>query len=428
MFQGSARPDTVKGQFRGRSTTTSSSPFALVAAPPTRLRRGLPADVWCGVACWWSPERWVAHVRLVYLRHYQLLRPALVAATGGGVSLEAVLAVAATHAGVADHRTGRSSRPLLGTSETTTGLVAATGFARRTVSRVRTFLRLAGLVTEVAGGRHRSLAERMESWRRGDRARGWTAVYALHPSRTHPVDRSPGAARRLVVVVAHWSRGGTPPRSGSVPTPTPVDTAVSTGEPHRQVSRSSQRRTPDALGLDLALRWRRHPRAPDWVMAVSPAAWSALLALPARHGWTAADLNQLLRDHVAEGSVVPDRPNRPVGFVSWLLHRLDLAERPTIRRDAARAEDVRLATQRKRQQAEQRREAPRRAAAALAALHGPGRAAVQAVLDDITSRRRAVVPADAVSNHQQRKITSGPTVSSSAEADRRYRVDLRCRP
>lgn len=312
MFQGSARPDTVEDHLRGRSTTTSSSPLALVAAAPTRLRRGLPADVWCGVPCWWSAERWVAHVRLVYLRHYQLLRPVLVAATGGGVSLEAVLVVAATHAGVADHRTGRSSRPLLGTSETTTGLVAATGFARRTVSRVRTFLRLAGLVTEVAGGRHRSLAERMESWRRGDRARGWTAVYALHPSRTHPIDRSPDAERRSIVVVAHWSRGGTPPRSGSVPTPPPVDTAVSTGEPHRH-SRSRQRRTPDAQGLDLALRWRRHPRAPAWVMAVSPAAWSALLALPARHGWTAADLNQLLHDHIAGGLSSPTGPTGPWG-------------------------------------------------------------------------------------------------------------------
>ena len=212
MFQGNARPDTDPSLSRDtlRPTAVPGPPACLARAP---LRRELSDRTWCGVPCWWSATRWVDHVRLVYLRHYQVLRPRLCAGTGGGVSLEAVMAVAATHAGVADYRTGRSSRPLLGTRESATGLVVATGLGARTVSRVRTFLRLAGLATEVAGGRQRSLAERLESWRRGDRSRGWTADYALHPSRTHPVEAGVSLDGDRCCV------GGTPPAVVQFPPP-----------------------------------------------------------------------------------------------------------------------------------------------------------------------------------------------------------------
>ncbi len=382
MFQGNARPDTDPSLSRDtlRPTAVPGPPACLARTP---LRRELSDRTWCGVPCWWSATRWVDHVRLVYLRHYQVLRPRLCAGTGGGVSLEAVMAVAATHAGVADYRTGRSSRPLLGTRESATGLVVATGLGARTVSRVRTFLRLAGLATEVAGGRQRSLAERLESWRRDDRSRGWTADYALHPSRTHPVEAGVSLDGDRCCV------GGTPPRSGSVPAATSASTGVSTARQRRTSPRNRTSRGLDAGALRLAVCWRQHPRAPSWVAAASPVAWSALLALPAQHGWTAADLNQLLRDHVTAGSVIPDRPRQPIGFVSWLLNRVDLAVRPTVHVDTTKARALALTQQRKHEQAERARDAPRRVAAARAALGGPGRAAVQSVLDDISRRRAA---------------------------------------
>lgn len=381
-FQGTACPDTDPSFPRGGAHRAPPPAKATVLVSRAPLRREVAPRAFCGLACWWSATRWVEHVRLVYLRHYQLLRPALTVATGGGVSLEAVLAVAATHAGVADFRTGRSSRPVVGALGLPTGLVVATGLAPRTVRRARTFLRLAGLATEIAGGRHRTRPERLESWRRGDRCRGWAADYALHPSRTHPVDPGP------VGVVDRRCADGSPPRSGSVPTTTSDSTVVSTT---RRGSRGSRRqsRAPDPDGVALAAQWRRHPHAPAWVSTVSATAWSGLLALPARHGWTADDLDQLLRGHVAAGSVIPRSPRQPIGFLSWVLNRADLAQRPTARADARKAATLQRAQQRAAE-GEQRRQANRlQTAAGTAALRGPGRAAVHTVLDDIRRRRAA---------------------------------------
>jgi len=109
---------------------------------------------WSALPCWWSGERWLGHVAAVYHRAYLLTRPQLVASTGGGVSLRAVLAVATAHARAADHRTGRCSRPLLGVSGGAAGITAVTGLGQRTVTRARTFLRLVALATEVAPGRY----------------------------------------------------------------------------------------------------------------------------------------------------------------------------------------------------------------------------------------------------------------------------------
>ncbi|WP_460864784.1 hypothetical protein [Rhodococcus aerolatus] len=144
----------------------------------------------------------------------------------------------------------------------------------------------------------------------------------------------------------------------------------------------------DSEGYALAAAWRNHPRAPRWARMVSAAAWSGLLALPARHGWTAADLNELLNTHLRAGRVIPPRPDRPVGFLSWLLTRTDLTTRPTLALDAHRAADYTLAQQRKAEQAQHRQDAPAIRAAARAALNGPGHAAARAVIDGVGHRRR----------------------------------------
>jgi len=357
--------------------------------PP--LRRAVPTGAYASVPCWWSAPRYLQHVERVYARHYLLLRPQLVAATGGGISRRAVLAVAAGHAAVADFHTGRGSRPLLGVTHGPAGLTVATGLGARTVSRARTFLRLAGLATEVQPGRHRTLTERIDSWERGDKARGWTAVYALHPTTTHPVDN-------FTDIVAGQTPDGTPPHSGSL-LPLPLENhIVSTEKQHehrgatrpatkRNYRRSRRRTAPDPRGLLLATRWRMHPDSPGWAQFKTPATWAALLALPARHGWTARDLNALLDNHARAGRHIFTNPRNPIGYLSWMLNNADLADRPCALDDARATEEAADAARRVAAQLAARTAAPAHRAAAREALHGPGRAHVQTVLDELVRRR-----------------------------------------
>jgi len=348
------------------------------------------------VPCWWSATRWLQHVEQVYRRHYLLVRYQLVATTGGGISLRAVLAVGTAHAQAADFHTGRNSGPLLGKTGAERGLSAATGLGERTITRARTFLRLVGLATEVQEGRQRTLLERLDSAERGDKGRGWTAVYALHHTSTHPVDNP-------VRITPGQTPDGTPPRSGLVPTPSLGERVVSTSEEreHRGAPRPAQktesrparrRAAVDARGLLLATRWRQHPDAPAWARFKTPTTWAALLALPAAHDWTARDLNKLLDNHALSGSRVFPHPHNPIGYLSWLLNRVDLADRPCALEDARDAEDAAAAAHRLDRQRADRAAAGRQRAAGRDALTGPGRAAVQAVLNQRGDRAEVPRP------------------------------------
>ncbi len=346
--------------------------------------------VYAPVPCWWSRQRWVEHVERVYRRHYLLLRPRLVAVSGGGISLQAVLAVSRAHAAAADFGTGRDSRPMLGDTGGERGLTAETGFGARTITRARTFLRLAGLATEVQAGRHRTLPERLDSWERGDTARGWTAVYALHHTSTHPVDN-------FASIVAGQTRDGTPPRSGSLPPTSSEEKMVTTGaKPEdRGASRPAstnagrcgrRRAVPDARGVLLATRWCQDPDSPPWARYKTPTTWAALLALPARHGWTVRDLHRLLDNHSASGRRLLTHPTNPIAYLSWLLNQTDLTNRPCAMDDVYAAYEADLAAQ-------HRAAAPDRLAAAVhardaarAALHGE---AHHQVRDILTQRTRA---------------------------------------
>jgi len=354
------------------------------------LRRPVPAGAYAHVPCWWSPAGWLEHVEQVYRRHYLSVRYRLVARTGGGISLRAVLAVATAHAATADFRTGRNSWPLLGKSGAERGMTAITGLGERTISRARTFLRLVGLATEVQEGRQRTLPERLDSAERGDKGRGWTAVYALHHTSTHPVDNP-------LCITAGQKPDGTPPRSGLVPTPPLGERGVSTGEEpqNRGAPRPAQktkgnptrrRAAVDARGLLLATRWRQDPDSPPWARFKTPGTWAGLLALPAAHGWTGRDLNKILDNHALSGSRVFTHPRNPIGYLSWLLNRVDLADRPCALEDARDAEDAAAAAHRIAQQAAARANAARQRATGRDALTGQGRAAVQAVLDQRARR------------------------------------------
>jgi len=366
----------------------------LMSRPP--LRRPVPVGAYASVPCWWSRQRWLEYVKRVYRRHYLLLRHRLVAVSGGGISLRAVLAVAGAHAAAADFGTGRDSRPVLGDTGGDHGLTAATGLGARTITRARTFLRLAGLATEVQAGRHRTLTERLDSWERGDPARGWTAVYALHHSATHPVDN-------LGSISAGHTPDGTPPRSGSLPPSSSKKKVVTTGaKPEDRgaprptsttTGRRGQRRAvPDARGVLLATRWCQDPDSPPWARYKTPTTWAALLALPAAHGWTVRDLHRLLADHTASGKRLLTHPNHPIAYLSWLLNQTDLTDRPCAMEEVYAAYEADLAAQRRAAAPAQQAAAAVAQDAARAALHGE---AHQQVRDILTQRARAAAASKA---------------------------------
>ncbi len=363
--------------------------------PP--LRREVSPYAYASIPCWWSAERWMDHVARVYQRSYLLLRPRLVASSGGGISLPTVLAYAAAQAAAADHHTGRGSRPSITSMATT----AARG--RRTIQRARLFLRLAGLATEIQPGRTRTYTERISSWERGDRSRGWTAVYALHPSPTYPdpVDNP------RIIRPGH-TPDGTPPRSGSLSPSASAEERVSTrnnpqdpptgdedGAPHRTPTTQgcpdlvvSGTRTP---GTALMLAWRTDPACPGWAKAYAAHRWAGALTAAAEAGWTARDLTQVLIDLTNTGHHILTRPRRPISYLLALLNKVDLNEPPTLTRDlhdaAHQAERAEQATERAVEQAE----SDRARQTAIAALTGPGRAlahqAAASVLAGAAQRR-----------------------------------------
>ncbi len=371
------------------------------ATAPMALRRPLRREVspyaYAGIPCWWSAERWITHVARVYQRSYLILRPRLVASSGGGISLPTVLAYAAAQAVAADHRTGRGSRPSIA------GMATTAHRGRRTVQRARLFLRLAGLATEIQPGRTRTYSERINSWERGDKARGWTAVYALHPSPTYPdpVDNSR-------IIRAGQTPDGTPPRSGSLPHSAPAEKRVSTRDTDQEPPAgdedgaprpaSTTRRRPGrgagptrAPGTALMLAWRGDPACPGWAKAYAAHRWAGALTAAAQAGWTARDLTQMLIDLTNTGHHILTHPRRPISYLLALLNKVDLNEPPTLTRDlhdaAHRAERAKQATER----AVERAESDRARQAAIAALSGPGRALAHQVVGSVardTAQRR----------------------------------------
>jgi len=345
------------------------------------------------VPCWWSAERWITHVERVYTRHYLLMRHRLVATTGGGISLRAVLAVAAAHAQAADYTTGRNSWPLLGKTSAERGMTATTGLGERTITRARTFLRLVGLATEVQQGRQRTLLERLDSADRGDTARGWTAVYALHHTSTHPVDNP-------VCSTAGQTPDGTPPRSGLFPPSASAEKRVSTktnptrpptggedGAPRRASTTkgwpgggAGPTRATSAPGTALMLAWRTDPDCPSWAKAYGAHRWAGALTAVAEASWTARDLTQMLVDLTNTGHHILTRPRRPISYLLALLTKIDLNEPPTLTRDlhdtayhAARAEQA-------AQRSIERADNDQARQAAITALTGSGRALAHQVL------------------------------------------------
>jgi len=327
-----------------------------------------------GIACWGGTQAWVElHVPDVYRRGYlATVLPELRTTRGGGVSLRAVKLVALAMAQAGEHSTGRGSRLTVAT------IMARTGLGESTVQRARTALRLLGVATEVFRGRLRTYAERMASWRVGDRARGWASVWALHPPT--PVDKTRIVCAGQTQMAPHPRRGLFSLESSSREGVT-TGNAVESGAASRHSTTKRQRKPslPDPRGAVLASRWLRDGRTPGWARKHTPTGWAAALAEPARYGWNADDLNAIITDWATDTGQVA-APTTPVAFLRWLLQRHDLAFSPTLL-EHARRDQERLAAQEQHERAAQElaRSAQARATA-RADLTGPGHRLARQVL------------------------------------------------
>lgn len=334
---------------------------------------------WAGVPCWTGRgQRWAGvAVPIAYAARYAtVVRPAM---PGNPISLKSLVRVAAARAGYAEHATGRGCRP------SNERLAADTGLSVRTVQRASTALRLLGVATEVLRGRQRTRIERLASWRVGDRGRGWASVWALHDSRLtlalspHPEGSSllVEISRRKVVTTA------TARRSGG--------------------SRGARRRESlDSKAQALARAWRADPHTPPWAQRHTTEAWARVLAAPARHGWCARDVNQLIRDWVGVGHWLPQRPHKPIGLLGAILawHGTDnLEDRPAAAEMARDAAELAAARARITAQHAAHAEHTQTRTIAQMALGGPGhtaaRAAAAAATRQAAARRTAQAAADA---------------------------------
>lgn len=387
-----ANVDNSPRSYRGCSTavrrrgTIRTTPIADVVA----IRRGrrmagremppasqfvhleIEPEAHAGVACWsGGPTRWAqVTVACAYDDRYPQIRDQMTAP----VSKRAVVAIAAEMARFADRSTGRNCRPSVAT------LATRTGFSERTVQRTRECLRLLGVATEVVRGRQRTYVERMASWRMGDRSRGWASVWALHDN--------PQVNRVIHILTPHLERS--PLKTAISPLRRLVTTHAGAGGARQGVA--PRRRSIDKNGQRLARTWREHPKAPPWSRKYGTGAWAAVLAAPARAGWTAEDLNAAVSDWLIGGHRISDAPPRPIGLIGAILAAYtahnELSVRPMAYAEAAAAEEA-------AQRAEQalQREAERQAHArgreiGRAALDGPGRAAVRATMEQLQRKRR----------------------------------------
>jgi len=173
------------------------------------------------------------------------------------------------------------------------------------------------------------------------------------------VDESPPGD--LLVTTAAQHENGRAPRAATT----------------RSVKTQPRRVAPDARGLFLATRWCAHPDAPAWARKNTATAWAGLLAGPARHGSTARDLNQLLDDHTATHGQLLAQPRRPIGYLFWLLHHTNRAERPCALDDARHDAEAADAARRNAAQAAAAVEHTADREAAQAALGGAGHTAAR---------------------------------------------------
>ena len=366
---------------RRRRTSAHLSAAALFALPPLRLE--LPEDAYTGSedqdapACWWGRARWIAHCLALYDSHYTALRSAQAVES---VSRKTFAAYLTAESSGADYATGRNSRVTVGR------LQREVARSESTIHRCRRLIGRIGCRTVVFRGRQRTLAERLESWKRGDRARGWAAVSALHESTTLPVDNE------HMKTLLDQGFGTPPERSyGSFFLSRSKLVSSAEDEMKRRASRGTEKgsrckisRAYDQRATLLAEKCRRDERMPLWVRRISRNQLAAALTRYAVAGWMADDVHGAFEEFRISGKKLITNPDKPIGYLCHIL-RFVPEDVPPALLDRART----VAAQEAERAAQRQLFAEMRAAAVnAAAADSPGRAAARVVAAQL--RRRTV--------------------------------------
>lgn len=368
-----AHPDQRKRPILRHSAHTQSLPGAYLPLPIPPLRLEQPEDLYAAVpSCWWSRRRWVATGLALYDLLYVELREALRAPS---VSRNTFLAWLIAESGCADLVTGRECRPSV--------RLLSQRIERhpRTVKRCRQLAGLLDLRQVVVTGRHRTKIERLLSWKRGDRARGWTAEAALiqSPAYAHLVDNSiieslleqdfvtPLPRSGGSLVLSRWMKIQSPQNMKERRAPRGIDRK---GRPRRP-------RAYDQRAVLLASRVRTDARFPGWVRRMGVQGLAAVLTRRAVAGWQADDVLAALDQVYISGKTIFDRQRDPHAYLAWLLKPVPIDEPPMLL-DRARETALEL-----EHQAVLRAEREARRAQAMAATpaseDSPGRVAARAI-------------------------------------------------
>ena len=325
----------------------------LFPLPPLRLEQ--PEDAYAHVPCWWSRKRWIAHNLALYDEHYALLRAQERVDSVGRRTFEHYLIA---ESGGADFGTGRNCRV------TIDQLQAVTRRSESTMHRCRRLVAAFRTRTVVFGGRHRTREERIDSWRRGDRCRGWAAVAGLHESTALPVDND------AVETLLHQGFGTPPGHSPglvSLSRPNQVSSPqnVTKGRAPRGKDKKRHRRKPrsyDPRALLLASRVRSDGRFPGWVRRLGVQGLAAVLTRRAAAGWQADDVHAALDEVYLSGRKIFDSPRDPYAYLAFLLSATPVDQPPML---LDRAREACLEMER---QTRQRAENERRRAEAMAQI------------------------------------------------------------
>lgn len=317
-----------------------------------RLALACGGDAHAGVPLWNGAQHWARiSVPAAYVARYKQLCADGALGKWDRITLEKLVRVADARALFADGRTGRHCRP---TNET---LAEVSGEHPRVVQRASRILKALGCATEVLRGRQRTKAERLASWRMGDRARGWASVWALHPP--IPVVDNSRDENGLwdpvsPILSPHPRRGSVSVEKGSFSSYSPTENAPQERAGHVPpnkggASRHSTEtdklkrgrfRPVDEKGRLLAARWLATGQTPAWAGRFTPRGWARLLAAPAAMGWTAEDINTMIREWAnVGGNYLPPEPYRPHGLLGAIFKAHgDLSDRPAAHAQAQAAE------------------------------------------------------------------------------------------
>lgn len=313
---------------------------------------------------------------------------------GPSVRRETFMAWAIAESECADLITGRECRPSV--REIAKRIRRKT----RTVQRCRELAGLMDLRQVVFVGRHRTKEERLESWKRNDRSRGWAAEAALieSPAYARLVDNSIIESLLEQDFVVPLPRSG-----GSLSLSRPKSTSSPQNVTERRAARGKDtrrgRRKPrsyDSRALLLASRVRSDARNPLWVRQLAVQGLAAVLTRRAVAGWQVDDVHAALDEVYLSGRKIFDRPNDPYAYLAFLLKSTPIDEPPML---LDRAREAALEME---QQSQQRAENEQRRAEAMAkvvaAPDSPARAAAVAVAAGAAKRAistAAIARADA---------------------------------